>query len=356
MKTKLDDVDIKQIIVKTCEKLNETPTDSNVRNILNFINQYDVSTILQSIENDEIHDYFSNLYVDNLKNYKEDEEDYSSSTFLKDVIYDDSYKEFKKINRNDWSNWNTTYIYIDSRYQNISNTDRSILDFSIVPKSNVARNQTGNIISYSNLTNITEFEMGEFTIPYISTLNAFREITISFLDLPNNAIDTNENSFHFKFTYEPCTFNNKLVRLKPFQDRFRFNPPIKTLDRLRIQFADPYHPIEFPKERMRPSSIDYSSANGTFTFSEPHNLNNGDIVIIEGLVTANANQNIELLKKINDNRGHIINVTNTTSFYIDVPFNTIINPSLTSLPFIYFQSKRIQFPMKIRYINNEDIF
>ena len=69
-------------------------------NILNFINQYDVSTILQSIEKNEIHDYFSNLYVDSLNNYKEEEEeDYSSSTFLKDVIYDSSYKEFKKINK-----------------------------------------------------------------------------------------------------------------------------------------------------------------------------------------------------------------------------------------------------------------
>ena len=43
--------------------------------------------------------------------------------------------------------------------------------------------------------------MGEFTIPYVSTLNAFREITISFLDLPNNAIDKNEN-LSIEFPYE----------------------------------------------------------------------------------------------------------------------------------------------------------
>lgn len=356
MNTHLNDDDIKKIIIKTCEKLHETPNETNVRNILTFIRQYDISTILQSIERKEIYDYFSNLYVDNLADTKEDEEDYSTSSFLKDVIYDDTYQDFKKINRNDWSNWNTTYIYIDSRYQNISNTDRSILDFSIVPKSNVAKTQSGNIISYSNLTNVTEFEIGEFTIPYSSITNMFRELTISFLDLPNNAIDTHENSFHFKFSYEPCDFNPKFARLKPFQDRFRFNPPIKTLDRLRIQFADPYQPIEFDKERMRPSSIDYSFPVGVFVFTEKHKASTNDIVVIEGLTTTNATENIELLKKINNSRGHAINVIDEYSFSIDIPFNTIVNPSLSALPFIYFQSKRVQFPMKIRYINNEDIF
>lgn len=357
--SKLNNDDIKRIVFLSCQKLNMTPNETSVRNIVNFVRKYDISFLNTKVQNrNELYEYLSDIYTNTIKNANNEEDIVTNTTnqYIKDTLYDTSYKEFKKINRNDWSNWNSTYIYIDSRYQDISNTDRSILDFSIIPKSNVSRSRNGNIVSYSNLTNVTEFELGEFIIPYNSSLNYFREITLMFLDIPNNSIDTNENSFHFKFSYEPCSFNQNLIKLVPYQRIFRFNPPIKTLDKLRIQFADPYVPIQFLKDRMKPTTIFYNQPDIEFIFSEAHNLYTGDVVIVEGLTTTNANENIEALKKINDERGHAISVVNQFSFTISNPLFNIINPSANSKPFIYFQSRRIQFPMRIRYINNEDIF
>lgn len=356
-----DNADIKQVVYRVCKKLNEPPNDSNVRDVMQFVKRYNISFLKAKIQKKEdLYDHLSDAYTDAIFQ-KEDEDSralQSTGDFIKNELYDESYMKFKNINRTDWANWNVTNVYIDSKYQNISNQDRTILDFSIVPKSNRSKKQTGSITSYSNLTNITEFEIGEFIIPYTSVTNYFREITLIFLDIPNNSIESNENSFHFKFTYEPCSFNANLVKLIPYLKRFRFNPPIKTLDSLRIQFADPYVPIEFNKDRMIPSGIDYSLVVGKFTFSEPHKLVTGDVVLIEGFQSVNSNENIEILKKINDVRGHVITVINSTSFSIDIAFNTIVNPLLVAFnkPIIYFQSKRIQFPIRIRYINNEDIF
>lgn len=354
----LDTADVKQVVYRVCKKLNEPPNDSNVRDILQFVKRYDISFLKSKIQKkEELYDYIADAYTSAIFQ-KEDEDSRAlqmTGDFIKNTLYDEDYIKFKNINRTDWANWNVTNVYVDSRYQNSANTDRTILDFAIVPKSNRSKTQSGSITSYSNLTNITEFEIGEFIIPYTSATNYFREITMIFLDIPNNSIESNENAFHFKFSYEPCSFNSNLVKLIPYLKRFRFNPPIKTLDALRIQFADPYTPITFSKDRMIPTSISYTSP-GVFTFGEPHGLLTGDVIIVEQFRTLYPQENIEIVKKINDPRGHIITVIDPTSFAINVAMATIINPFTVTLPTVYFQSKRIQFPIRIRYINNEDIF
>ena len=352
-----DNADVKQVVYRVCKKLNEPPNDSNVRDVLQFIKKYDISFLKTKMEKkEELYDYLSDAYTAAIFQ-KEDEDNRALQTtgdYIKNTLYDEAYMKFKNINRTDWANWNVTNVYVDSRYQNISNQDRTILDFSIVPKSNRSKKQTGSITSYSNLSNITEFEVGDFIIPYTSSTNAFREITLIFLDIPNNSVEANENSFHFKFSYEPCTFNPNLVKLTPYQKRFRFNPPIKTLDALRIQFADPYVPIEFEKDRLVPSSIDYG--NNAFHFSEPHGLDTGDVVIIEGFTTSTPNKDVDIIKKINDTRGLVITRITDISFSVTVGLNTITSPLVSNKPLVFFQSKRIQFPIRIRYINNEDIF
>ena len=357
-----DDINI--MIDLICTELEVHPNENLIRNINLYIRQYDKNILLNQFKNlEKVYSKIKSSYITHLTT-KQRSDTKKVQKYQKDIIQnadkkDDSITTLLKsklfINA-DWL-WANATVLLDTKYQDLSNTDKSRYNFYISPNTSTDYNQSGMITSYSDIKNITQIKIGSFILPYINNnLNYFHEITLTFLGINSNAYYTNEknNNFHFKFIYDVSSFNNNLVILKPVKDTFTFTTPITHLEDISIRFQDPIYPIIFNADRMYPSNFNYSSNPGQITFATNHNLYNNDVIVINGLTTFDDNVNSTILSQINNIRGVVVSVISPTVISISYDFTQIINPNNTSLPLIYFESKRIRIPIDIKYINHNN--
>jgi hypothetical protein len=276
------------------------------------------------------------------------------STSLPNLVSKADQIEFTKI-LNYQSLWRDSNILIDSRYQNISNTNRSRIVFNIVNNTKVKTPGSGVITSISNMRDIVEIEIYPFSIPYISTAdNYYQKITLSILELSAISIDAYEDSqFHFIFQGK---INGNLIDLTPINKTFRFFRPITRINEFSLRFGSPLSPIEFDKDRLYTQSINYATNPGIITFSEAHNLVTGDLVYVENFNTLTPAQDLNVIEEINTTQGHICTRINNTSISINVDLTQIALasqiPGLSVL--VYFGSKRILLPLKFRYLIGKD--
>jgi hypothetical protein len=270
--------------------------------------------------------------------------------------------EFTKI-LNYESLWRDANILVDSRYQNIANPDRSKLVFSLVNNTKTKIPGTGVITILGNMRDIVEIEIYPFSIPYMSLAdNYYKKITLSILELSSISVDAYEDSqFHFMFT---CKQSGNLLELTPINKVFRFYKPITRLNEFSIRFGAPLTPIIFEKDRLNTLSIDYTTNPGVINFAESHNLITGDLIYITSFETKNNAQDLNIINEINNKNGHICTRLSNSSISINVDFTQIIpanrplainnypnssNPQDLSVS-IYFGSKRILMPLRIRYL------
>ena len=276
------------------------------------------------------------------------------ATSLPNLVSKAEQIEFTKI-LNYQSLWRDSNILIDSRYQNIANSDRSRIVFTIVNNTKVKTPGSGVITSISNMRDIVEIEIYPFSIPYMSAAdNYYQKITLSILELSAISIDAYEDSqFHFIFQGK---INGNLIDLTPINKTFRFFKPITRINEFSLRFGSPLSPIEFDKDRLYTQSINYTSNPGIITFSEAHNLVTGDLVYIENFDTLTPAQDLNIIEEINNTQGHICTRINNTSVSINVDLTQIDLasqiPGLSVL--VYFGSKRILLPLKFRYLIGKD--
>jgi hypothetical protein len=276
------------------------------------------------------------------------------STSLPNLVSKADQIEFTKI-LNYQSLWRDSNILIDSRYQNISNSNRSRIVFNIVNNTKVKTPGSGVITSISNMRDIVEIEIYPFSIPYISAAdNYYQKITLSILELSAISIDAYEDSqFHFIFQGK---INGNLIDLTPINKTFRFFRPITRINEFSLRFGSPLSPIEFDKDRLYTQSINYATNPGIITFSEAHNLVTGDLVYVENFNTLTPAQDLNIIEEINTTQGHICTRINNTSISINVDLTQIALasqiPGLSVL--VYFGSKRILLPLKFRYLIGKD--
>lgn len=240
-------------------------------------------------------------------------------------------------------------ILIDSRYQNLANTDKSKLSFSIASDTKVKIPGSGIITASGVIKDIVEIEIFPFSIPYLAMAdNYYKKITMSILELSSVSFDAYENSqFHFMFN---TVKNQNLIDLTPLNSTFRFSKPISKISEFTLRFGSPLEPIIFEKDRARSSSIDYTSNPARISFPDDHNLSSGDIIYIDEFTTNNPAQDLAIINSINTKSGHICTKIdpNTISFNIDM--NLISDPNTNLSITVYFGSKRIFMPMRIRYL------
>lgn len=251
--------------------------------------------------------------------------------------------------------WRDSNILVDSRYQNIANTDRSRIIFNIVSNTKNKTPGSGAITSISNMRDIVEMEIFPFSIPYIAAAdNYYQKITLSILELSAVSIDAYEDSqFHFMFQSK---INGNLIDLIPINKVFRFFKPITRINEFTLRFGSPLNPIVFDKDRLYTSSINYASNPGIITFGESHNLVTGDLIYIQSFSTLTPAKDLNIIEEINNPQGHICTRINNTSISINVDFTQIALasqiPGLSVL--VYFGSKRILVPIKFRYLIGKD--
>jgi hypothetical protein len=242
-------------------------------------------------------------------------------------------------------------ILIDSRYQNLSNQDRSRFSFTVISDTKNKTEGSGTIISSVGLKDMVEIEVFPFSIPYFTDAdNYYKKITMSILELSASSIDAYENSqFHFIFDIEKRA---NLLYLTPINKVFKFHKPISRLNELTLQFGSPLSTITFEKDRLPTKNIDYNSNPMTIEFYESHSLLSGDIIYINSFETLNIPADLNIISQINTPKGHLCTRINSTIISINIDANSVKFPDIERGFLVYLGSKRILIPMRIRYIES----
>ncbi len=242
-------------------------------------------------------------------------------------------------------------ILLDSRYQSLSNQDRSRIVFNIVSDTRSKSPGSGTIISSGALKDLVEVEIFPFSIPYLTAAdNYYNIITMSILELSSSAIDAYENAqFHFLFK---ATKNKNLLELEPVNKVFRFHKPIAKINEFSIRFGSPLAPITFDKDRLFTRTINYTSNPMTIEFSEDHNLLSGDIIYITEFTTLNPARDLAVIAQINSLNGHICTRQSSTVISINVDASDILFPDASLRFQVYLGSKRLLIPIRLKYIDS----
>ena len=242
-------------------------------------------------------------------------------------------------------------ILIDSRYQNLANSERNKISFTIVSDTKNKTPGSGVIISLGPIKDIVEIEVFPFSIPYLAAAdNYYNKISLSILELSSISIDAYEGSqFHFLFSAEK---KGNLVNLIPINPIFRFYKNIAKLTNFTLQFGSPLAPIYFDKDRLLTKTITYTNP-GEITFNEDHNLTSSDLIYITDFTSNNPSRDLNIINAINTTSGHICTRVSNTIISINVDFTLVTDPNLDLTITIYFGSKRILMPLRIRYITDD---
>lgn len=274
-------------------------------------------------------------------------ENFSSSDILGDM---DALKQATKI-MNRESLMRDVNILIDSRYQNMSNQDRSKISFNIVSETKNKSEGSGTIIASTYLKEVVEIEVYPFSIPFFTDAdNYYKKITMSILELSASSIDAYENSqFHFIFDIEKRL---NLLYLTPINKIFKFHKPIARLSEFTIKFGSPLATITFEKDRLQTKTINYNTNPMVIEFYEIHNLLSGDLIYITDFETLDNAKDLAIISQINTPKGHTCSRIDSTTISINIDGNSVQFPDQTRSFVIYLGSKRILIPMRIRYIES----
>jgi hypothetical protein len=250
--------------------------------------------------------------------------------------------------------YNTITLSVDTRYQNVSNTDLTRFDFNITNNMKKKYPRSGNITALGNITNIVKFEICGFTIPYKPIIdNKFKQVTLRLNDFTSDCIEHYEFVHHWKFTMKYIEEDNR-ISLEPCEKVYEFRKPITEINNFSLTFGNPFVPIKFDKDRMLTTNIDYTTNPAIFTFGEDHNLSTGDNIIISDFTSLNPAEDFTILEEINSLEGHSITQVSCNQICVNgIDLTRILNPDSNLVVEIYFNSKRIYCNIKVTYIIND---
>ncbi len=272
-------------------------------------------------------------------------EKFSSGDLLDDPV---ALREITKVLNRD-SLLRDINILIDSRYQNMSNQDRSKFSFTIVSETKNKSEGSGTIIASTSLKEIVEIEVYPFSIPFFTDAdNYYKKITMSILELSASSIDAYENSqFHFIFDIEKKL---NLLYLTPINKVFKFHKPIARLSEFTVKFGSPLATITFEKDRLQTKTINYAVNPMTIEFYEAHNLLSGDLIYFNDFETLDNANDLAIINDITTPKGHTCSRIDSVTISINIDGTRVRYPDLGRSFVIYLGSKRILIPMRIRYL------
>ena len=361
---KLNKIEIVEL-VKFIDKINLSKIKNKDINIVNsnIISTY--KSIIKQSKNFDLQEYQKQQINDNvtdLKSYesfsnKESLDNPNDSDLIKSLISmipslntENDQINFTKI-LNYESLLRDSNILLDSRYQNLSNNDLTKIQFTIMNGSKIKVPGSGIITSIAPMRDIKEIEIFPFSIPYSSNAdNYYQKITLSILELASVSIDSYEDcQFHFMFK---AVKNKNLIDLIPINSTFRFFKPITKLADFTLRFGTPLNPISFDKDRLYTASIDYTSNPCVIKFNEDHNLISSDLIYINDFTTLNPSQDLNIINTFNNSNGYLCTRMSNLEISINIDATQVTSPDTNLSILVYFGSKRIILPLRIRYLYN----
>ena len=146
--------------------------------------------------------------------------------------------------------------------------------------------------------------------------------------------------------------NKNLIDLTPINSIFRFYKSITNITDLTLRFGTPLYPITFDSDRLYTSNIDYTSNPCIITFSQDHNLVSGDLIYINDFTSLSPADDLAIINTFNDNNGQLCTRISGTQLSINVDATQVQYPDPNLSINMYFGSKRILLPLRIRYLYN----
>ena len=254
------------------------------------------------------------------------------------------------------------YIEVDSRYQNTVNADRTKIVFNLITNSKI-RSDHGGVIIGNTIRDIVQIETFPFTIPYKPVFaNFYNKITLTINEWTSNSYEAYEGG-QFHFIFDIAKVDNNLIYLVQVDTTYSFSTPMNYIDSFTLSFGAMLSKIAFDLDRMYISAIDYTSEFGIITFAEEHNLVTGDLVYVSGFNTPDPARDVVIIDEMNRESGHTIIKKDNFSILLNVDLSLVRHespigsgqfPIDSYLPeaLVYFASKRIQIPFRLKYLTN----
>ena len=238
------------------------------------------------------------------------------------------------------------YLLLDSKYRNLS-TDLNIYKWVINNNSNTVQGSVNTLSS--NIKNIINIQFSNIQIPYTpSADNVYKKISLFIEEFSSMAVLAHPN-IRYHMLFDSTILANRINLTPDASDDgyFRFYKPLNVLDSITINFKSPFSVINFLKDRY------YIHTNNgiitTLTFSEPHNMSDGELVHIEDYNTLSTNLDIVQIQLINQDIGHTITYIDNYSLSINVDTSTVTN-DVNNTPLVFVASRRILIPLRLEYL------
>lgn len=226
-------------------------------------------------------------------------------------------------------------VVLDSinRIQDDSNTIYSWYIHSMsYPIGNIGNQQIMEQIHEAVQMKIQPFWMPARQIPYFRTIRMFvREIvtqakqTTRFTNFTNT--ETVLTRYHFEFNIE--NYQDGRMYLVPKNDKYTFRSPIKMLEKISVEFYNPYDLITLDPDRSNAFTL---TAGNPTTLSGPvTNLFSGDLVYIVNF----SDPDITLTTTVDQLQGYNVAVINSTTFTISVDTSAAVVPVQNNIEVIY---------------------
>ena len=245
------------------------------------------------------------------------------------------------------------YMYLDSRYRKLSElSTQNIVRFTW-DTSESADVQEGGVNYLPPLRDITEMEVSEFFIPYVSTADTqYRRVSLLIDEFQSQSTICHEKRrWHFLFE---TTIQGNRIHLRPLgrpeRAQFLMDNPMTVMERITISFGAPLTPIIFDPDRLDCTvTFGVNPMIITTIGAVNHNLQNGDLIYFTDFTTLTPDVNTVIIAAINQVNGHAITVTGASTFTIPISLVGVLPPA-NNIFTIYFGSKRIEIPITFKFI------
>lgn len=240
------------------------------------------------------------------------------------------------------------YLLLDSKFRNLS-TDKSVFKWTVLHSANTTQG-TVNTLS-DQIHNITNIQFDRFSIPYVSSAdNVYRKITMFIEEFsPMSVLINSGRRYHMIFDSEIQGNQIQLTPLINDEGRFRFHTPVNILDTITIKFQSPFSPVEFLKDRFDITVTSLNTTQSILTFTEPHQVTDGELVYLEGFKTLDTESDFQSINTINREEGHIVTFINDLVLRIDVGLTTT-TADPNNIVDCFIAARRLIIPLRMEYL------
>ena len=205
---------------------------------------------------------------------------------------------------------NRAYFVLDTRYRVLTNDGTRYFQWNHI--NNLSLSQ-GTVNSLGNIRDIISMKLTHFRIPAVASADTpYKRISVLVHELGTQAFIAHENvRYHFLGNLDDHNLAPGWMEIDPtknFGGEFKFNKSITHIDTMTVSLGSPLEPVIFDPDRLDARITSFASPV-TFTFSQPHNLLNGNTVYITSYNSANPQFDGGILSSINMPTGLTATVT-----------------------------------------------